>query len=55
MKRIRNFLRNEAGMEFSEYAAATVLIVIAILTAFTNLSSTITVKINSLVTLITSK
>jgi len=53
MKRIRQFLQDEAGMEFSEYAAAAVLIALAIITAFTNLSSTISVKINNLVGLMT--
>ena len=42
MERIRNFLRSEDGPTATEYAVMLALIIIAALTAVTNLGSTVT-------------
>ncbi|MFN0086340.1 MAG: Flp family type IVb pilin [Blastocatellia bacterium] len=55
MSKAGRFLRDETGMELSEYAAAAALFVIAILLAITDLGTTISDKINNLVSLITLK
>ena len=48
MNTIKNFLQDETGLELSEYAVAAGLIALAVITAFTNLGSTITASINAL-------
>jgi pilus assembly protein Flp/PilA len=45
---IKNFLRDETGLELSEYAVAAALIAIACVAAFTTLGGAITTKINAL-------
>jgi pilus assembly protein Flp/PilA len=45
---IKRFLRDEAGLELSEYAVAAALIALATVTAFTNLGSSIGKAIESL-------
>jgi len=45
---IKNFLRDETGLELSEYAVDAALIAIACVTAFTNLGTAITSKIGTL-------
>ena len=45
---IKNFLRDETGLELSEYAVAAALIAIACVTAFTLLGTNIASKINTL-------
>ena len=48
MNTIKNFLQDETGLELSEYAVAAGLIALAVITAFTNLGSTITAAIDGL-------
>jgi pilus assembly protein Flp/PilA len=43
-----NFLRDESGLELSEYAVAAALIAIACVVAFTSLGTAIGAKINTL-------
>ena len=45
---IKNFLRDETGLELSEYAVAAALVAIAVVGAFTALGGAITEKINEL-------
>lgn len=45
---IKNFLRDETGLELSEYAVAAALVAIAVVTAFTTLGNAISAKINNL-------
>jgi pilus assembly protein Flp/PilA len=45
---IKNFLRDETGLELSEYAVAAALIAIACVAAFTLLGTSISSKINTL-------
>jgi pilus assembly protein Flp/PilA len=45
---IKNFLRDETGLELSEYAVAAALVAIAVVTAFTTLGNAISLKINAL-------
>lgn len=45
---IEKFLRDEDGMELSEYAAAAALVTLAILAVFQLLGGNVTGKINSL-------
>jgi pilus assembly protein Flp/PilA len=45
---IKNFLRDETGLELSEYAVAAALIAIAVVAAFTALGTAIQNKINTL-------
>lgn len=45
---IKNFLRDETGLELSEYAVAAALVAIAVVVAFTALGSGIGVKIDQL-------
>jgi pilus assembly protein Flp/PilA len=45
---IKNFLRDETGLELSEYAVAAALVAIAVVTAFTTLGTAIGTKINAL-------
>lgn len=47
---IKNFLRDETGLELSEYAVAAALVALAVITAFTNLGTAISGKIGTLVT-----
>lgn len=44
----KNFLRDETGLELSEYAVAAALVAIAAVTAFTNLGTKISGKITDL-------
>jgi pilus assembly protein Flp/PilA len=45
---IKNFLRDESGLELSEYAVAAALIAIAVVAAFTLLGSNVGSRINQL-------
>jgi len=45
---IKNFLRDESGLELSEYAVAAALIALAVVGAFQLLGTNISGKINSL-------
>jgi pilus assembly protein Flp/PilA len=45
---IKNFLRDETGLELSEYAVAAALIAIACVVAFTSLGAAIGSRINTL-------
>jgi pilus assembly protein Flp/PilA len=45
---IRNFFRDETGLELSEYAVAAALVAIAAVIAFTTLGNEISKKINTL-------
>jgi pilus assembly protein Flp/PilA len=50
----KKFLRDESGLELSEYAVAAALVALAVITAFTTLGTNIGTKINDLATRITS-
>jgi pilus assembly protein Flp/PilA len=50
----KNFLRDETGLELSEYAVAAALVALACVTAFTNLGTAIANKITNLVGAINS-
>jgi pilus assembly protein Flp/PilA len=50
---IKRFLRDETGLELSEYAVAAALIAVATVGAFTFLGENITLKINELANTIT--
>jgi Flp pilus assembly pilin Flp len=45
---IKNFLRDETGLELSEYAVAAALVALAVITAFGTLGTNIGVKIKGL-------
>ena len=45
---LKNFLRDEAGMELSEYAVAAALIALAVVAAFKLLGANIGAKISAL-------
>ena len=45
---IKKFLRDETGLELSEYAVAAALIAMAVVAAFTLLGSSISTKITTL-------
>jgi len=45
---IKNFLRDDTGLELSEYAVAAALIAIACVVAFTTLGNAISGKVNTL-------
>ena len=45
---IKRFLRDETGLELSEYAVAAALIALAVITAFSALGTNIGTKITSL-------
>ena len=45
---IRNFFRDETGLELSEYSVAAALVAIAAVIAFTTLGNAISSKINTL-------
>jgi pilus assembly protein Flp/PilA len=45
---IRNFLRDESGLELSEYAVAAALVALAVVLAFTALGTNISGVINNL-------
>jgi pilus assembly protein Flp/PilA len=49
---MKNFLRDETGLELSEYAVAAALVAIAVVAAFTALGAAISDKITSLGTTI---
>jgi pilus assembly protein Flp/PilA len=51
---IKRFLRDETGLELSEYAVAAALVALAVITAFTTLGTNIGSKINDLASKITS-
>jgi pilus assembly protein Flp/PilA len=51
---IKNFLRDETGLELSEYAVAAALVALAVITAFTTLGTNIGTKITNLATKIGS-
>ena len=44
----RNFMRDEGGLELSEYAIAAALIMLAVVLAFSTVSANITTVINNL-------
>jgi pilus assembly protein Flp/PilA len=48
MNTIRNFFKDETGLELSEYAVAAGLVALAVVVAFTNLGSAIGAAINTL-------
>jgi pilus assembly protein Flp/PilA len=50
---IRRFLRDEKGLELSEYAVAAALVVAGVVVAFTVLGNAITTSISSLASTIT--
>ncbi|HEX8178348.1 MAG TPA: Flp family type IVb pilin [Pyrinomonadaceae bacterium] len=45
---IKQFWRDETGLELSEYAVAAALVALAVITAFTTLGTNIGSKINNL-------
>jgi pilus assembly protein Flp/PilA len=45
---IKRFLRDETGLELSEYAVAAALVALAVITAFTTLGTNIGNKISAL-------
>ncbi len=45
---IKKFMRDETGLELSEYAVAAALVALAVITAFTTLGSNIGTKISAL-------
>lgn len=45
---IKNFLRDETGLELSEYAVAAALVAIAVVAAFTLLGENIGIRIDQL-------
>jgi pilus assembly protein Flp/PilA len=47
---IKKFLRDETGLELSEYAVAAALVALAVITAFTTLGTNIGAKIGNLAT-----
>ena len=47
---IKNFLRDETGLEFSEYAVAAALIALAVVGVFTTLGGNIATVIGDLAT-----
>jgi len=51
---IKKFLRDETGLELSEYAVAAALVALAVITAFTSLGTSIGAKISNLATSIGS-
>jgi pilus assembly protein Flp/PilA len=53
-KMIKRFLKDESGLELSEYAVAAALVALAVITAFTTLGTNIGAKINNLATKIGS-
>jgi pilus assembly protein Flp/PilA len=53
-KMIKNFIKDESGLELSEYAVAAALVAIAAVAAFQLLGNSIATKINELGTKITS-
>ena len=48
MNTIKKFLKDETGLELSEYAVAGALIVIALVAAFTGLATAIAAKIGEM-------
>ena len=47
---IKNFLKDETGLELSEYAVAAALVALAVITAFSTLGKNIGIKIGELAT-----
>ena len=45
---LKNFLRDESGLELSEYAVAAALVALAVITAFTSLGTAIGNRIEEL-------
>ena len=52
MNTIKNFLKDETGLELSEYAVAAALVVAGLILAFTTLGNEIKNRINALATTI---
>jgi pilus assembly protein Flp/PilA len=48
MNTIKNFFKDETGLELSEYAVAAALIIVGLVLAFTELGNTISSKIDEL-------
>jgi Flp pilus assembly pilin Flp len=48
MKVIKQFLRDETGMEFSEYVVAATLITLAVIAIFTEVGTAIKIRIDTL-------
>jgi pilus assembly protein Flp/PilA len=48
MTTIKNFFKDETGLELSEYAVAAGLVALAVVVAFTNLGNVINAAINAL-------
>ncbi|MEK7830147.1 MAG: Flp family type IVb pilin [Acidobacteriota bacterium] len=48
MNMIKNFFKDESGLELSEYAVAAALVALAVITAFTDLGTAIGAKITEL-------
>jgi pilus assembly protein Flp/PilA len=44
----KRFIKDESGLELSEYAVAAALVALAVITAFTTLGTNIGTKINNL-------
>jgi pilus assembly protein Flp/PilA len=44
----KKFMKDETGLELSEYAVAAALVALAVITAFTTLGTNIGTKINNL-------
>ena len=55
MEWARRFFTDERGLELSEYAVAAGLIALAVIAAFTNLGSTVSLSIGNLGTKINTK
>ncbi len=51
---IKRFLRDETGLELSEYAVAAALVALAVITAFTTLGTNIGTKITGLANAVNS-
>lgn len=45
---LKSFLRDDSGLELSEYAIAAALVMLAVVLAFANVSANITTVINNL-------
>ncbi|MDX2042985.1 MAG: Flp family type IVb pilin [Acidobacteriota bacterium] len=52
MKSIKTFLKDETGLELSEYAVAAAIVVAGLVTAFSDLGTAIKTKITALKTAI---
>ena len=52
MKTLKNFYKDESGLELSEYAVAAALVVAGVVVAFTTLGTNISTRISRLATCI---